>query len=43
MSSGKPEVWKYFEEMNVVEFLGQCQYYKDKQEEKQRQAILNRK
>jgi len=43
MSGGKPETWKYFERMNVIEFLGQCQYYKDKQEEKQRQQLLNKR
>ena len=45
MSGGRPEVWKYFEDMNVVEFLGQCQYYKEKQdlqraEQQKRDGIL---
>lgn len=38
MSGGRPEIWKYFEDMNVVEFLGQCQYYKEKQDLQRQEA-----
>lgn len=41
MAQGDPTKWKYFEEMNVVEFLQMCLYFKEKQEDlKQQQRLL---
>lgn len=40
MADGDPTKWSYFEQMNVVQFLQQVQYFNDKQKELERQRKL---
>lgn len=40
LSGGDATKWAYFEAMNVIEFLGLCVYYKDKQDEEIKQRRL---
>ena len=41
LADGDATKWAYFEQMNCIEFLGLCVFYKDKQDEIERQHKLN--
>jgi hypothetical protein len=43
MANGDPTKWKHFEQMDFPEFLILAEYYKDKQDESERQQRLRRK
>jgi hypothetical protein len=42
MSEGKPWHWEHYYEMMFVDFLILMEFYKDKQDEMQRQRELNK-
>ena len=40
LADGDATKWAYFEQMNAIEFLNLCVFYKDKQDEIQAQRDL---
>lgn len=40
LADGDPSKWNYFEDLNCIEFLNLCVFYKDKQDEIARQRKL---
>lgn len=42
ISGEDPTKWPYYYDLNVIEFLTICSYYKDKAEEKERQLEVQR-
>ena len=42
MADGDPTKWRYFEDMNVIEFLQMCLYNYDKQQDLKIQRKLQR-